>query len=360
LSLASQTWVIFCRVVDHFGDAGFCWRLAVALKRLEIGHVVLVIDQLTVLEKLRGKEPLDGVSIFSWSDTEARWNKSGVPSSESADIVIEAFACEIPEAYVRSLGLGCQWITLDYLATEPWADQVHGKPSPLPRCSHPAALKRRWFIPGFSAATGGLLHGSWRNLSTQERRLWRHRLTGESIGDDVFLILAFGYSDADWEFFSNEQLPRPKGFKSVRLWRPEGMQLSQIEFDCSLQACDLNFVRGEDSFVRAHWAAAGPWQVPFVWQPYRQPDRAHRHKLAGWAEQILRAPQLSVLRDLHWAWNQLGPAGQESESRSGPDLHRDWSAFCQHYRQVQSHLHRFCLNLARQQGLEVNLIGSIR
>ncbi|MFM8631536.1 MAG: elongation factor P maturation arginine rhamnosyltransferase EarP, partial [Betaproteobacteria bacterium] len=217
MSLASQTWVIFCRVVDHFGDAGFCWRLAVALKRLGIGHVVLVIDQLSVLEKLRGKEPLGGVSLLSWSDTEARWNKSGVPSSESADVVIEAFACEIPEAYVRSLGSDCQWITLDYLATEPWADQVHGKPSPLPRSSHPAALKRRWFIPGFSAATGGLLHGSWRHLSTQERRLWRHRLTGESIGDDVFLILAFGYLDADWEFFSNEQLRRPKGFKSVRL-----------------------------------------------------------------------------------------------------------------------------------------------
>ncbi|MFN9901290.1 MAG: elongation factor P maturation arginine rhamnosyltransferase EarP, partial [bacterium] len=87
MSLASQTWVIFCRVVDHFGDAGFCWRLAVALKRLGIGHVVLVIDQLPVLEKLRGEEPLSGVSLLSWSSTEARWNTSGVPSSESADVI---------------------------------------------------------------------------------------------------------------------------------------------------------------------------------------------------------------------------------------------------------------------------------
>jgi hypothetical protein len=360
LSLASQTWIIFCRVVDHFGDAGFCWRLAVALKRLGIGNIVLVIDQLPVLEKLRGEESLSGVSLLSWSSTEERWNKSGVPSSESADVVIEAFACELPEAYVRSLGLDCQWITLDYLATEPWADQVHGKPSPLPRGSHAAALKRRWFIPGFSAATGGLLHGSWRHLSTQERRSCRHKLTGESIGDDVFLILAFGYPDADWKFFLNQRLLLPKGFRSVRLWRPQGLELSQTEFDCALQACDLNFVRGEDSFVRAHWAAAGSWKVPFVWQPYRQLDQAHRHKLAGWAGQILSAPQLSVLRDLQWTWNRLGPSGQELESRSGPDLDRDWSTFCQHYRQVQSRLHRSCLNLARQQGLEANLIRFIR
>ncbi|NBP27297.1 MAG: DUF2331 family protein [Betaproteobacteria bacterium] len=33
---AIQTITIFCRIVDFFGDAGFCWRLAVALKQLGV------------------------------------------------------------------------------------------------------------------------------------------------------------------------------------------------------------------------------------------------------------------------------------------------------------------------------------
>jgi hypothetical protein len=50
--------------------------------------------------------------------------------------------------------------------------------------------------------------------------------------------------------------------------------LPQVRYDELLWACDLNFVRGEDSFVRAQWAAK-----PFVWQIYPQAEDAHRVKL---------------------------------------------------------------------------------
>ena len=49
---------------------------------------------------------------------------------------------------------------------------------------------------------------------------------------------------------------------------------TQDRFDRLLWRSDVNFVRGEDSFVRAQWAAQ-----PFVWQPYPQDDDAHRLKL---------------------------------------------------------------------------------
>jgi uncharacterized repeat protein (TIGR03837 family) len=49
---------------------------------------------------------------------------------------------------------------------------------------------------------------------------------------------------------------------------------TQDAFDRTLWSADLNFVRGEDSFVRAQWAAHA-----FVWQPYPQDKNAHRLKL---------------------------------------------------------------------------------
>jgi hypothetical protein len=50
--------------------------------------------------------------------------------------------------------------------------------------------------------------------------------------------------------------------------------LSQADYDQLLRDCDLNFVRGEDSWVRAIWAGK-----PFIWQPYVQDEDAHIKKL---------------------------------------------------------------------------------
>ena len=71
----------------------------------------------------------------------------------------------------------------------------------------------------------------------------------------------------------------------------------------------MNFVRGEDSWLRGLWAGR-----PMVWQPYRQADEAHRAKLDAflhWQTQALRglapatAPRnaLTALADLSHAWS---------------------------------------------------------
>ena len=48
----------------------------------------------------------------------------------------------------------------------------------------------------------------------------------------------------------------------------------QTDYDRLLWACDVNIVRGEDSFVRAQWAGR-----PLVWHIYPQEADAHRVKL---------------------------------------------------------------------------------
>ncbi|HET9045379.1 MAG TPA: elongation factor P maturation arginine rhamnosyltransferase EarP, partial [Casimicrobiaceae bacterium] len=44
--MAAQRWDVFCKVVDNFGDAGVCWRLARQLVAEHDLAVTLWIDVL--------------------------------------------------------------------------------------------------------------------------------------------------------------------------------------------------------------------------------------------------------------------------------------------------------------------------
>ena len=73
--------------------------------------------------------------------------------------------------------------------------------------------------------------------------------------------------------------------------------LSQLEYDRLLWSCDLNFVRGEDSLVRAVWAGK-----PLVWQIYPQDDNSHHAKLLAMLD-ALSVP--ASCRAFHLAWNGM-------------------------------------------------------
>ena len=53
----------------------------------------------------------------------------------------------------------------------------------------------------------------------------------------------------------------------------------QQGFDRLLWSCDFNIVRGEDSFLRAQWAAK-----PFIWHIYPQEDDYHLIKLGAFIQ----------------------------------------------------------------------------
>jgi uncharacterized repeat protein (TIGR03837 family) len=55
--------------------------------------------------------------------------------------------------------------------------------------------------------------------------------------------------------------------------------MPQTDYDRLLWACDLNFVRGEDSWVRAQWAAR-----PFIWHIYPQDENLHHVKLRAFLQ----------------------------------------------------------------------------
>lgn len=326
----SQTWDLFCSVVDNYGDIGVCWRLARQLADEHGLKLRLWVDDLAAFRRIcpevdpaRMRQTCRGVEICHWQEP--------FPAVMPADVVVEAFACQLPERYVRAMAARpakpC-WINLEYLSAEAWVGECHGLASPNPRLP----LTKYFFFPGFTSDTGGVL---------LERGLFRQRQT-------------FQYdARAQAEFWQEIGLPAPHG-EEVRVslfcypgsraedlfdsWRGQGAQttclvpegiageaiaaffgqaapsaggalrrgslevrvfpfLEQDRYDRLLWACNCNFVRGEDSFMRAQWALR-----PMVWQPYPQADGIHLYKLEAFLDRYCRGLSCEAAKAVRALW----------------------------------------------------------
>jgi uncharacterized repeat protein (TIGR03837 family) len=304
-------WDIFCKVIDNHGDIGVCWRLAADLAgRGE--RVRLWIDDAGALAWMAPRGAA-GVEVLPWDASS---------TAEPGDVVVEAFGCELDDAFVASIAKAAQargrqpaWINLEYLSAEAWVERCHGLPSPV--LSGPGAgLVKRFFYPGFTPRTGGLLrepdllgrqqrfdrkawlaeHGiAWRgerviSLFCYEPpglAAWWAQLVGAA--EPVLLLVTPGRAAAAMR--SLLQTGASTGPVTVH-WLD---LLTQREYDHLLWSCDFNCVRGEDSFVRALWAGRS-----FAWHIYPQDDGAHAAKLDAFLD-WLDAP--ASLRQWHRAWN---------------------------------------------------------
>jgi len=77
--------------------------------------------------------------------------------------------------------------------------------------------------------------------------------------------------------------------------------MAQADYDRLLWSCDINFVRGEDSFVRAQWALN-----PFIWNIYPQAEGAHWKKLYAFLDlyTVDMPPETaSAVREMWLYWN---------------------------------------------------------
>jgi uncharacterized repeat protein (TIGR03837 family) len=350
---------LFCRVVDNLGDAGVCWRLARQLV-LEHGWAVrLWIDDPVPLAGLRPGvdaalpvQIVDGVEI-------RRWPKE-FPKMAPGDVVIEAFACELPPAFVAVMAMQEKapvWINLEYLSAEDWVVGCHGKPSPHPKLS----LTKYFFFPGFVSGTGGLIRE--RDLPSPKPRVPGRELVVSLFCYDnpalPALLKAWAESDTLVSCRVADGLPRQQVERWLGRAFPVGASLCrgslkldampfvpQPEYDCLLAGCDLNFVRGEDSFVRAQWA-----ERPFVWQAYPQADGAHWPKIEsflGRYGRALPANWRTATTDFWLAWNGRG------------DIAAAWLAFRGSLPALAEHGHAWAAEIARHGNLAENLVRFCR
>ncbi len=297
-------WDIFCKVVDNYGDIGIAWRLARGLAREHGLAVRLWVDELHAFHRIwplidpdAEEQACEGVKVCAW--------RTPFAAAEPAQVVIDAFGCTLPDAYLAAMSVQSPppvWINLEYLSAEPWVAEHHGLPSPHPRLP----LIRHFFFPGYTPDTGGLL----AEADLAERRaafvqggipaFWR-ALDLEAPQADELRVSLFAYENPAlpglldaWAADTRPVtclVPEGRVIPQLAAWLSvPGLQagdrhqrgalqlhilpfLDQDRYDHLLWACGLNFVRGEDSCVRAQWAAR-----PLVWQAYPQTDAAHWDK----------------------------------------------------------------------------------
>jgi uncharacterized repeat protein (TIGR03837 family) len=368
---------IFCEVIDNFGDAGVSWRLARALTAHGLS-VRLWINNLSCLKQLRPlvdenltEQALDGFRVIAWNDqTELNY--------QPADLVIEAFACRLSEAMLDRMAEEKPtptWINLEYLSAELWAFQSHGLPSLHPRLP----LTQHFFFPGFISGSGGLIREDGliqaRAKFDVESRLAFLKNLGCEVSPETLLVSLFCYEHAPVdELFNAMRLGPPtlclvpEGVATKNLTHFMGNDLSvgrQVmdgqltikiipflhpdDYDRLLWSCDVNFVRGEDSLVRAHWA-----QQPFVWQLYRQAEDAHLIKLAAFLDihcHDLSEENAHAVKAFWQAWN--GEAGSIL----------DWPSFCKALPMLVPHYRHWSAQVASVDELTIQLIrfaGKIR
>lgn len=364
----SRRWSVFCRVVDNFGDIGVCWRLARILARHHGVRVRLWLDDPSALRRIAPRAASEpGIEVRPW--------QAPFDAVAEDEVVIEAFACDLPaEALVAMAGrrVAPCWINLEYLSAEAWVADCHCVPSPHPRLP----LVKHFFFPGFDPRTGGLLRecdlferrDAFR-ADTATRHTWLAQCVGREILGDALIVSLFAYEQpalsallTAWASSTRPVLVLvPEGrvvadvarhFGEVMLsatdYRRDGALevcivpfSDQDDYDRLLWCADLNFVRGEDSFVRAQWAAA-----PFVWQPYRQPEDAHRVKLEAFLEVFLtaaEAPVATAVRGFWRAWN-----GDDDMAARWPQFEAVLPGFSSH-----------CARWSRAQGAREDLATSL-
>jgi uncharacterized repeat protein (TIGR03837 family) len=263
------------------------------------------------------------------------------------------------------------WVNLEYLSAESWVADFHG------RHSTRGKLTRHFFFPGFDGTTGGLLRERQivadnqafaKNLAQQQA--FFRELAINPPSDNALKVSLFCYPNAPIHdllqamangaqpvecfvpntsilpqvaaYFGHHQLSTGEVCTQQNLTVKVLPFLSQANYDRLLALCDINFVRGEDSWIRAIWAGK-----PFIWQPYWQTENTHITKLKAFLETFYATADEAVKAagiDLHLSWaEQRLPAS-------------DWQNHLQHLSDLrQLHLTQ-SMQLAALPDLASNLV----
>ena len=370
-------WDIFCKVVDNFGDIGVAWRLARGLVADHGKEVCLWVDDLGALTRIwpdvspgQARQRVSGVDVRHWREP--------FPAADPGEVVIETFQCTLPQSYIVAMAARSRapcWINLDYLSAETWVAGCHRLPSPHPRLR----LTKYFYFPGFDAATGGLLREP--GLEAQREaflrdpqavaKLWA-RLGLEAPREDEIRISLFCYPGAPVAELLHAWSAGPARVTALMPEGPAASRLlatlteteracgvvergaavlkvvpfmSQDEYDRLLWAADINFARGEDSFVRAQWA-----RHPFVWNIYPQGENAHWIKLHAFLDRYtggLEAPPAEALRRLWRAWNGISRPSEMAQA---------WQAFAAHARTIERHARGWANSLESHHDLATGLV----
>ncbi|UVH50618.1 elongation factor P maturation arginine rhamnosyltransferase EarP [Pseudomonas sp. CBS] len=366
-------WDIFCSVVDNYGDIGVTWRLARQLVEEHGCAVRLWVDDLRAFERMCPE--IDVQVNQQWREgVDVRYWPSDWPATEAADVVIAAFACQLPPDYMEAMAARERtplWMNLDYLSAEDWVVGCHGLPSVKFK-----GVQKYFFFPGFRPGTGGLLREDGlleqRDAFQQDAIARQHFLQALGVfpAAGARLMSLFAYENAGLASWldvlaadgrtTHLLVPEGRILGDVQRWlgveslsvgdvlQREALTVQvlpfvrQEQYDRLLWCCDFNAVRGEDSFVRAQWAGR-----PLLWHIYRQDEDIHLDKLDAFLELYtngLSPAAKTALVSLWQAWNADG------------DMAHSWKMLLEHWPEVTANAEEWALEQGSRTDLATALV----
>lgn len=320
---------IFCEIIDNFGDIGVVYRLAKELKTFYNGNVKIrvILNRVNEFVNMNKKakdtdyQEIDGI-IYITNEYLAK----NICTFSPANVIIEAFGCNILEEYLEKAKLESSLlINLEYLSGEDWIEGIHLMESPLGA----EKLKKFFFMPGFTEKSGGVIVDSLflnRKKSVLENKKFYLEKYIPEIDEKYFVGTIFSYEK---NFLPLIDVLLKNGKENCLLILGEKSQMSinkiienlnitclsegiykyeniiikfmpfleQEEYEELINLVDYNFVRGEDSFVRALLTGK-----PFVWHIYLQDEMAHMDKIDGFIkryDETLKSLGLNKELDIH-------------------------------------------------------------
>lgn len=373
-------WDIFCTVIDNYGDIGVTWRLARQLHQEYQISVNLWVDDLASfshilpeLDPQLERQQHKGINILHWQQPLTQTWSPGT-------VLIEAFACQLPVEVLEHLAKtkpNICWLNLEYLTAEDWVEGCHAL------ASNQLGLKKYFFFPGFTNKTGGLI--CEKSLISERRHFQKTSLRADyfrqlniPFDNQSFYICLFSYETQamgklieTWQ--STEQsihilLPKGRVLTSVAqaLGVDETTILLQKQitidnlhfhildmtdqqgFDRLLWSCDFNIVRGEDSFLRAQWAAR-----PFIWHIYPQEEQAHLLKLKAFMDKYCQTLNPNISK----AWQQLNMIFNQAE---GDDLKTHWQQITDQYSTLVDHAENWAIDAIKDGDLASRLVNFVK
>ncbi|WP_195339743.1 elongation factor P maturation arginine rhamnosyltransferase EarP [Fusobacterium sp. 1001295B_180824_G3] len=278
---------IFCEVIDNYGDVGVAYRLAREFKRVypnrKLRFIINQTHEINLIKKSEDVEILTYKDIFKIENP--------------ADLIIETFACNIPDEYMdKALKNSKFIINLEYFSAEDWVDDFHLQESLLG-----GNLKKYFFIPGLSKKSGGILLDNEfleRKKKVEKNKQYylekfginkKYDLTGsvfsyeknfdslikelKKLDKKILLLILSEKTQKNFiKYFDNNNNYDKIHFVKLPFFTYD-------KYEELLALCDFNLVRGEDSFVRALLLGK-----PFLWHIYPQDENIHMKKLKSFLE----------------------------------------------------------------------------
>ena len=306
-----KTLDIFCEIIDNYGDIGVVYRTAKELQKIfPKSKIRAFLNRLDEFKKINSQvldlpsQNIDGIEYITFD-----YLRDNANELLTAQVIIEAFGCQIPKEYMEIAYDNSELlINLEYLSAEDWIEDFHLQSSPLGR----GKLKKVFFMPGFTEKSGGVIADSnyleriqrvlenkefyeKKYLSDIEDRenkiigtLFSYEKNFTPLLEDLkkldkdVVILAMGEKTQDslrkiLKNFSIEDFRNSLKYGKIEIKFLNF--LNQEEYEELINIVDFNFVRGEDSFIRAVLTGK-----PYMWHIYCQEEYAHMDKIEGFLD----------------------------------------------------------------------------